>query len=239
MTCSKEGKLHEKHRQRIKKRFLTEGLDSFAEHEVLELLLFYGVPQKDTNELAHELIQKYGSLANVFEADYEDLLECKGVGPNTASLITSIPQISRFYEMNMWRYRPVLDNTAIMAEYARSIFKGRIKEAFFLISLNARNQVNYVEMIGDGALGEVVVYPSLVVKSALRHKARSVVLTHNHPGGTLRPTASDIDLTKGIIKALDTIMVPVLDHIIIAGDSYMSFLERGLLQSGKETKETK
>jgi len=189
--------------------------------------------------LAHELIQKYGSLANVFESDYEDLLECKGVGPNTASLITLIPQISRFYEMNMWRYRPVLDNTAIMAEYARSIFKGRTKEAFFLISLNARNQVNYVEMIGDGALGEVVVYPSLVVKSALRHKARSVVLTHNHPGGTLRPTASDIDLTKGIIKALDTIMVPVLDHIIIAGDSYMSFLERGLLQSGKETKETK
>ncbi|MDD2568599.1 MAG: DNA repair protein RadC [Clostridia bacterium] len=225
--------LHEGHRSRLKQKLLEQGLDSFAEHEVLELLLYYAIPYKDTNALAHRLLSHYGSLAGVLEADYHDLQEQAGVGANTASLLTFIPQLTRYYFANRWREQKSYSNLSELVPYVKTLFVGRTKECFFVICMNSKNQVNMAKLLSEGTVGEVIVYPSKVVEAALKYKARAVILAHNHPGGNLKATFSDLELTAASIAALKTVNIPVLDHIIVAGDVYMSFMERGLLERMK------
>lgn len=225
--------LHEGHRRRLKQKLLEQGLDSFPEHEVLELLLYYAIPYKDTNALAHRLLAHYGSLAAVLEADYHDLQEQAGVGENTASLLTFIPQLSRYYFMNRWREQKPYATLAELLPYVKALFIGRTKECFFLICMNSKNQINKASLVAEGTVGEVVVYPSVVVETALKYKARAVILAHNHPGGNLKATASDLELTAACMAALKTVNIPVLDHIIVTGDEHLSFMERGLLERMK------
>jgi DNA repair protein RadC len=224
-----EKKLHEGHRQRVKTRYLTEGLDAFEDHQVLEMLLFFCIPMKDTNELAHKMIAEFGSLAALFEADPKDICKRSGVSDNTAILISLIPSLSRRYFKGKWGDKPVLNSSAKAGEYAVALFAGRTYETFFVICLDLRNRVNYAALVHEGTLNEVAVYPRLIIEMVLRHQANSVILAHNHPGGSLNPSDDDIELTKKIKAALEPISVKVVDHIIAAGDTYMSFKERGLL----------
>ena len=222
-------KLHEGHRQRVKTRYLTEGLDAFEDHQVLEMLLFYCISIKDTNELAHKMIQEFGTLAGLFEADPKDICKMCGVSENTAILTTLIPSLARRYFKAKWGEKPILNSSSKAGEYAVSIFTGRTYEAFFVICLNAQNRVNYAALVHEGTINEAPVYPRLIVETALRHQANSLILAHNHPGGTLQPSKADIEVTKRIITALEAISISVMDHIIVAGDKYMSFAEKGLL----------
>lgn len=224
-----EKKLHEGHRQRVKTRYLTEGLDAFEDHQVLEMLLFFGIPMKDTNELAHKMIQEFGSLSGLFEADPKDICKRCGVSENTAILVSLIPSLSRRYFKGKWGDKPVLNSSTKAGEYAVSLFAGRTYEAFFIICLDSQNRVNYAALVHEGTLNEVSVYPRLVVEMVLRHQANSVILAHNHPGGSLNPSNDDIELTKKIIAALEPISVKVVDHIIVAGDKNMSFKEKNLI----------
>jgi len=224
-----EKKLHEGHRQRVKTRYLTEGLDAFEDHQVLEMLLFFCIPMKDTNELAHKMISEFGSLAGLFEADPKDICKRCGVSENTALLVSLIPSLSRRYFKGKWGDKPVLNSSTKAGEYAMSLFAGRTYEAFFVICLDSQNRVNYAALLHEGTLNEVSVYPRLVVEVVLRHQANSVILAHNHPGGRLNPSNDDIELTKKIKAALEPISVKVVDHIIAAGDKYMSFKEGSLI----------
>jgi len=222
-------KLHEGHRQRVKERFLREGLDSFEDYQVLELLLFYAIPYKDTNELAHSLIKKYGSLSGVLEADPEDLASVPGLGKNSAILLSLIPSLSRVYFKDKWGRKPLLNSSSKAGEYAVSLFAGRVYEAFYVICLDTQNRVNFPALVHEGTLDEAPVYPRIIVETALRHQASTVILAHNHPGGTLHPSSADIEVTKKVVSALNAISVQVVDHIIVAGDAYISFAEKGLL----------
>lgn len=222
-------KLHEGHRQRVKERYLKEGLDSFQDHQVLELLLFYCITYKDTNELAHELLNKYGSLAAVFEADPKDLAETPGIGYNSAVLLSLIPSLTRIYFRNKWGEKPVLDSTCKAGEYAVSLFSGKTYEVFYAICLDSQNKVNYAALVQEGTINETPVYPRLVVEAALRHQANSVILAHNHPGGSLTPSKADMDVTARIVNALEAISIKVQDHIIVAGNRYLSFKEKAIL----------
>lgn len=224
-----EKKLHEGHRQRVKTRYLTEGLDTFEDHQVLEMLLFFCIPMKDTNELAHKMIREFGSLAGLFEADPKDICNRCGVSENTAILVSLIPSLSRRYFKGKWGDKPVLNSSTKAGEYAISLFAGRTYEAFFVICLDSQNRVNYAALLHEGTLNEVSVYPRLVVEMVLRHQANSVILAHNHPGGSLNPSNDDIELTKKIKAALEPISVKVVDHIIVAGEKYISFKERNLI----------
>jgi len=224
-----EKKLHEGHRQRVKNRYLEEGLDAFEDHQVLEMLLFFCIPMKDTNELAHKMIQEFGSLAALFEADPKDICKRCEVSENTAILASLIPSLSRRYFKGKWGDKPVLNSSPKAGEYAVSLFAGRTYEVFYVICLDSQNRVNYAALLHEGTLNEVSVYPRLVVEMVLRHQANSVILAHNHPGGSLKPSNDDIDLTKRIKAALEPIAVKVVDHIIVAGDKYMSFKEGSLL----------
>ena len=222
-------KLHEGHRQRVKTRYLTEGLDAFEDHQVLEMLLFYCIQMKDTNEPAHKMIKEFGSLAALFEADPKDICKRCDVSENTAILVSLIPSLSRRYFKGKWGDKPVLNSSSKAGEYAVSLFTGRTYEAFFVICLDAQNRVNYAALVHEGTINEAPVYPRVIVETALRHQANSIILAHNHPGGTLQPSNADLEVTKRIATALEAISIKVQDHIIIAGDKFVSFAEKGLI----------
>lgn len=221
--------MHGGHRKRVKDRFLSEGLDAFEDHQVLELLLFYCIPRRDTNELAHRMIDEFGSLAGLFEAEPKDIQKRCGVSENTAILVSLIPPVARRYFTAKWGEKPKLTSSSKAGEYAISLFAGRTYEAFQVICLDSQNRVNYAALVQEGTLTEAPVYPRLVVEAVLRHKANSVILAHNHPGGSMQPSRADIEVTGRISKALEAISVKVVDHIIVAGDKYFSFKENGLL----------
>lgn len=223
--------MHEGHRRRLKERFLKEGLDSFEKHQVLELLLFFSIPRKDTNEIAHELLNKYGSLSGVFEADPKDLANTPGIGESSALLLALIPDLSRRYFNDKWRDKPELNSSTKAGQYAVTLFSGRPYEVFYIICLDAQNRVNYAQVVHEGTINEAPVYPRLIVEAALRHKANSVILAHNHPGGSLNPSRADIEATNRIKTALEAISISVVDHIIVCGGKYVSFAERGLLSN--------
>ena len=222
-------KIHEGHRARVKARYLEEGLDSYEDHQVLELLLFYCIPMKDTNELAHDMLKEFGTLAGLFEADPRDICIRSGVSETTAILISLIPPMSRRYLKGKWGEKPILNSSSKAGDYAVSLFTGRTYEVFYVICLDSQNRVNYADMVHEGTINEAPVYPRLIVETALRHQANSVILAHNHPGGSLLPSTADTEVTKRITTALDAIAIKVVDHIIVAGEKYTSFAEKGLM----------
>ena len=222
--------MHEGHRERLKNRFLKEGLDSFDNHQILELLLFYVIPRKDTNPLAHELIKKYGSLSGTFEADPEDLLTTPGLTQNAVVLLSLMPSLSRAYFKDKWGEKPLLNSSSRAGDYCVPLFAGRSYEVFYVICLDSQNRVNYASLVHEGTINEAPVYPRLIVETALRHQSNAVILAHNHPGGSLSPSTPDIEVTRKITTALNAIAIRVIDHIIVAGDKYASFAEKGWLE---------
>jgi DNA repair protein RadC len=224
-----EKKMHEGHREKLKQRFLKEGLNAFEDHQVLEMLLFYTIPRRDTNEMAHRLLNKYGTLESLFDASPEDLMQKGGVTPNTAIFLSMVPQLARKYMLIKQGKRPVLDSSVKAGNYVISLFIGKNYEAFYVICLNSQNKINHTALVHEGTINEAPVYPRLIVETALRYKASSVILAHNHPGGSLKPSNADIEVTKKICNALKTISINVIDHMICAGNAYFSFAEQGLL----------
>lgn len=220
---------HSGRRQRVRDRYFREGLSSFEEHEVLELLLYYSIPMKDTNVLAHRLLKEYGSLANLMEADPKELMDRCKLSPITSTLITMIPPLSRRYLVSRHREKLTIDSTTKAGDYVKSLFVGYSYEVFQVILLNSKNQVNHACVIHEGTINEAAVYPRMIVEAALRHKAVSVIIAHNHPGGTKTPSSADISVTKKIRTALEAISIRLMDHIIIAGNTYTSFAEKELL----------
>lgn len=223
--------LHQGHRQRVKQRFRQEGLDAFADHQVLEMLLFYCIPRRDTNELAHKMIRQFGSLSNLLEAAPEEIMELCQVSENTAILVSLIPSLARRYQQSRWRARPDLGDSTKAGEYAVSLFTGRTYEAFFMLCLNAQNRLTHTVLINEGTIDETAVYPRNIVEAALRYQAAKVVLAHNHPGGSMKPSRADLRITQIIKDALGTIFVEVVDHLIVAGEQYLSLAEKGLLNN--------
>ncbi len=184
---------------------------------------------KDTNELAHKMIGEFGSLPGLFEADPKDICKRCGVSENTAILVSLIPSLARRYFKGKWGDKPILNSSAKAGGYMVSLFTGRIYEAFFVICLDTQNRVNYAALVHEGTLNEVPIYPRLIVEAVLRHQANSVILAHNHPGGSLNPSQEDIEITEKIKAVLDSLSIKVVDHIIVAGDKYTSFRERKLI----------
>jgi DNA repair protein RadC len=222
---------HVGHRSRLKQRYLDEGLDSFSEHQILELLLFYGIPQKDTNKIAHRLLEKFGSFAAVLDAKYEDLLHIGGLNPHAAFLLSSLPDVWRRYQLAQQAPRIYFGDRKDVANYVVNLFIGSTYETFYLICLNQRNCVTKAIKVNEGTLDGVGIEPRLIAEAALRQQAKSVILAHNHPGGSLKPTQTDIYLTNHLAQVLLGLGIEVIDHFIVAGGQYLSFYEKGLLVS--------
>jgi len=225
--------IHKGHRERVRQRYLEEGLDGFKDHEIIELLLFYCIPMKDTNDLAHRILKEFGTLHDLFEAHPRDIQNRCGVSLNTAVLLSLIAPLSRRYMKVRWGNRPKLDTTSKAGSFAVSLFSGRVYECFYVISLDSHKNVNHATLVHEGTLNEAPVYPRIIVETALRHKADSIILAHNHPGGSLTASMADIEVTRKILNAMKAIGIDVVDHIIVAGTRYMSFAEQGIMDSLK------
>jgi len=228
--CNMQPPLHKGHRERLRARFLEEGLDAFNDHQVLELLLFHVVPRGDTNPTAHKLIRRFGSLSAVLEADPKDLASVEGVGARAAAFLSLIPQVTRrYFHDRVERDNPRLNSSEAVMDYVSPLMAGRPEEVFYVLCLDSHCRVLYPALIGEGTVKEAHVEPRHVVEEALRHRAASVVLAHNHPGGAAKPSNADHRLTALLVQALGAIGIPVLDHVIVAGDQTYSFAREGAL----------
>ena len=211
----------------MRERFRAEGLDGFAEHEALELLLFYGHARGNVNPLAHELIDAFGSLKGVLEARPEQLMQVKGVGETTATLISMIVPLFRQYQRCVRKEQPCIQSKNDAKNYCVSLLAGWRTERFYVICLSAGSRVLGHRLISVGNLTEVSAYPRQVVETALNYNARSVIICHNHPGGTLQPSPDDVEATLQIQRLLRELEIEVMDHIIVSGDAAYSMAQHG------------
>ncbi|MBR7164294.1 MAG: DNA repair protein RadC [Clostridia bacterium] len=222
--------MHDGHRKRMKERYKNDGgFENFAQHEILEMLLYSTIARGDTNPIAHELIQKFGNIANVFDADPEQLKTVHGIGESSVYLLSMIPHLSRVYNQVKWDRKIMLGKTDLAGQYAINLFIGKIHEEFRVICVDSNRQVIYQGVVTHGTINEVTAYPRLVVAEVLKHNAQNVILAHNHPNGSVFPSDEDIAATKQLITALDAIDVRVIDHIIVSGNQYYSMAEKELL----------
>jgi len=219
---SDDPNLHKHHRHKLRSRYINEGIDNFEDHQILELLLFYAYPMIDTNPIAHRMISDYGSLPNLLEANPIDIMQKCKVTENVATLVSLISQLSRWYFKQRWTGRVLLNTTEKLAEYAVAICAGRTVECFFIICLDSQKRHINTEKISEGIINETVIFVREIVQAALRNNCTAVVLVHNHPGGTTKPSNEDIESTKQIQSALEMVGVDVNDHIIVSGFKYFS-----------------
>ena len=221
---------HDGHRGRVKLRFLKEGLHNFAPHEVIELLLFFGIPVKDTNELAHELLERFGSLSGVLEAPYEELKRVKGISDHVASLICFCCQLSHRYYGDKLSFGTVLNSIHEVGQYILPKFLGLKNEAVVLLSMDNRRKVLNCTTIFEGSVNATEINVRLALQQALRDNATVAVLAHNHPNGHAFPSADDIESTKILVKAMALADVRLVDHIIISEDDFVSMAQTPSLQ---------
>lgn len=229
MVCMSDNKLHNKHRERVRERYLKEGIDSFEPHQALELILFYAIARKDTNELAHKLLDKFGSLNGVFGASPKELMSVDGIGEGTAVFLNLFSQIRRKCELDEIKKPKCILTSCEAGEFCKKLFLGRLYECFFMIALNGKNEVVNYEKISEGTLNEVNIQPRKVVSFALQNNAAKIIIAHNHPGGIVMPSQDDIDSTGMLKQALKIIGVEMSDHIIVSGSQYVSFKDLDLL----------
>ena len=218
---------HEGHRQRMKERFRQEGLDNFTEVQVLELLLFSCIPRRDTNPIAHDLLEKFGSLSQVLYASPEELAKVKGISENTALFLHMITEIGRYYLVNRTIQTTILPTIDKCGEYLVPFFFGRTVETVFLLCLDAKCKVLCCKEIGEGSVNSAGISVRKIVETALGVNASTVVLAHNHPSGLAIPSPEDIQATRRVAMALQAVEIELADHIVVADDDYVSLAQSG------------
>ena len=218
---------HDGHRERLRERFRKEGLANFQEHEVLELFLFYCLPRKDTNELGHALIKRFGSLANVLETPAEELAKLPGMGINAATFLTLIAQLERYYLMHK-NDEKILASLDDCGKYLANCFRNQRNETVMLLCLDAKCKVISCNEVGQGSVNSAAVPIRRVVEMALGVNASSAILAHNHPSALAIPSGEDIQTTRRLALALDAVEIQLVDHIIVADSDYVSLRQSGL-----------
>ena len=219
--------LHEGHRKRMKERFIKSGLDDFAPHNILELLLFYSIPRGDTNPVAHRLIDTFGSLSGVFDATPEELVKVDGVGENSAILISMIPQIARKYLEDKADTANIVGGCSDIGAFLLPKFVGRTNEALMMVSIDNKNKIISCSVVAEGTVDSAKVSRRKIMEEAMKVKATRVILAHNHPCGVAVPSSEDVVMTKEIGRLFAQVGIELVDHIIVANDDYVSMAASG------------
>ncbi|MHB9336115.1 RadC family protein [Fusobacterium polymorphum] len=224
------------HRERIKEKFLKNGIDGFAEYEILELLLTYCIPRKDTKPIAKELLNKFKSLDNIFKADFDKLSAIDGLGKNSIVFLKLIGDLPSIIYKDELKNKKLVDketlkisNKDILLKYLRNKIGYEEIEKFYVLYLSSSNEVIEFEENSVGTLDRSSVYPREIYKKIINLNAKSVILAHNHPSDNITPSKCDIELTNEIAKGLKNFGALLIEHIIITKNSYFSFLEEGLI----------
>lgn len=214
---------HNGHRDRMRNRFLEQGLDGFDEHQVLEMLLYYSIPRIDTNELAHALIKKFGSLSRVMEAPVSQLAEVPGIGMNTATLISFVSAMNRFCMISKAKEGvTILDSVASCAEYLRPHFLNQRNEVVFMMCLDAKHKLLSCKMLGEGSINSANISSRKIVETAVQENATFLLLAHNHPSGLALPSPEDVQTTKLLAKTLKAMEIVLVDHLVFSDDDFVS-----------------
>lgn len=219
--------IHDGHRQRMKERFLAEGLDNFSDIQVLELLLFYAVPRQDTNPIAHALLERFGTLAQVLETPVTELEKVKGVGHNAAVLLNLSTELGRRYQVSRMMQTRILASVEECGKYLVPRFFGRRNETVFILCLDAKCKVLGCVEVGEGSVNSAGVPVRRIVETALAYNATTVILAHNHPSGLALPSGEDVQTTHRVAAALNAVEISLADHIVVADDDFVSIVQSG------------
>lgn len=220
------------HRQRLKQRFRQEGLDNFDERYALELLLFYCVPRQDTKELACRLLEHFGSIVQVLEASPEELERVPGVGEGVSTFFSFRSALERYYQIRKAAQKEeILRDTEEYGRYLRYYFQDKKNEEVYILCLDAKCMVLCCKQVGEGSVNSANVPVRRIVELALTANATSVILAHNHPSGLALPSNEDIQTTYRLAKALQSVEIQLVDHLIFAQSDYTSIAQSGYMQN--------
>lgn len=220
--------VHDGHRQRKKEQFLRRGLEGFADHEVLELLLYYAIPRRDTNELAHRLIDRFGTLRGVFDAAPEELRQVDGMGESAALFLQLLPAVGRRALLNE-KKEVILNSVETVGAFFARLLDAERREVLYQVCLDAKGKLLSYHRLASGTVSMAPVSVREVVENALRCDASRVVLGHNHPSGVALPSEEDRQITLQIQQALATMSITLVDHIIVADGDFVSMAASGML----------
>lgn len=218
--------LHDGHRQRLKERFQKEGLDHFEKHQVLELLLFYCMPRRDTNPLAHKLLDRFGTVAAVLNATAAELKKVDGVGDGVVQFLHLVRETGRYCDIKDMEEKG-LSKLSECSDYVIPYFDGKRNEVVYLLCLDAKCKVISCKMVGEGSVNSAGVPIRRIVEMALGEGATSVVLAHNHPSGIAVPSNEDRATTLRLARALSAVEITLVDHVVVADGDSVSMAESG------------
>jgi len=220
---------YHEHRKRIREKFRKTGFDGFQDYEALEILLIYALPRRDVKPLAKDLLKKFGDFQSVLDAPVEELAAFPGLGDNSALLLKVARECSDLYLKKKVVKKPRVCSSPDLINYCRMSMSGLKDEQFRVVFLNTQNEVIEIETVQEGTIDQSVVYPRKVMERALYHKAAALIFVHNHPGGNLKPSYADKEITKSLVEAASSMDIEVHDHLIIGRDGYFSFRDSGLM----------
>lgn len=221
------------HRQRLRDKFLDRGLDGFTDAEILELLLSFGTPRSDCKEPARAALEQFGTLAAVLEEPLSGLQQIKGIGPKNGFAVHFIQAVARRYLKDRLQGKRYLHGSSEVRDYLSHTMRGLKKEVFTVIYLDSSHAILGSEAVAEGTINVNTVYPRELVKQALQKNAAAIIVAHNHPSGSLEPSAQDLQLTRTISLLGSMMQIQLLDHIIIGNGSY-SFADHGLMTEIRE-----
>lgn len=222
--------LHAGHRKRIRDKYILDGIDKFCEHEILEFALYYAIPRKNTNEIAHDLINKFGSFAAVLDAPFSMLKDVKGMGETSAIFIKLLPDLARTYMNSKMSVEGKLMSRKEACDKLSLHFIGRKEEVAALMLFDSKDKMIYNGVINKGTINAVDLYSRKIIELVLTYNAGSGIIAHNHPSGLALPSREDLDATEKIRSIFNSLGVRFLDHIIVADGDYIS-----LASSSKES----
>ena len=215
--------IHSGHRQRMRDKAYKYGFDSFEKHELLEMLLYSTVPQKDTNPIAHNLINYFGSFHAVFEAPVEELMKVKGMTKTSAFLLKMIPEISSEYlDDKVSREIRIIKGNDDVFDFFRPKYVGETEEVSYAMFLNNASEILGSEIISRGSLNFANIDPRKLVQLCFKYNATQVALSHNHPSGDLTPSPNDVVTTKTLVASLSGVGIRLIDHVIFTSNGCLS-----------------
>lgn len=223
--------IHAGHRARLKGRFLEAGLDALDDITALELILFFAIPRKDTNPLAHALLDRFGSLPAVLEAPVLQLRQVQGMTEHAATLLRLIPEMARRYQIRRSDVGKLLTTVSSCGDYLLPYFFGAREEMVYLLCLDAKCKVLDCRCIGRGSINAADISVRRVVETALAVNATSVVLAHNHTSGIALPSREDEMTTRQLRTALNAVGIILADHIVVADDDFVSMADNGFFST--------
>jgi DNA repair protein RadC len=218
------------HRNRLRSRFEKSGFNGFHDYEVLEFLLTFIFRQGDVKPLAKTLIKTFSSFSKVLDASVDELADVKGMGKTSALSLSAFRQTMAYYYQNhVVADKEQITKMSVLVEMLRASIANKSNEVLFAIFLNAKNEVLATKELGEGTVSQTSAFPRKIVEEALKLKATSIILAHNHPGGIAEPSEHDVNITTEIQKALALVEILLQDHIILANDEYYSFKRNNLI----------